>query len=126
MFCEMVTDSFLASRAFRRGMEVWLAIMAAETAHGILRGIFLVPRIGEWRSSRVGWPVAAVVVVAVAHRLLPSADIHSRHDLRALGVHGSTWGCPRQRLCLKFVYTQERSAKTAGECKNRGCGRQQS
>lgn len=49
-----------------RGIAVWLLIMAVETVHGILRGIFLVPRVGEAAAGRIGWPVAAVLVIAIA------------------------------------------------------------
>jgi hypothetical protein len=48
-----------------RGMVVWRAFMAIETLHGILRGTFLVPRVGLEMSNRIGWPIAARIVFAV-------------------------------------------------------------
>ena len=45
-----------------RGIVVWCAFMAIETLHGILRGIFLVPRVGLEMSNRIGWPIAASIV----------------------------------------------------------------
>jgi len=31
-----------------RSLAVWFVLIAAEILHGILRGIFLVPRVGEY------------------------------------------------------------------------------
>jgi hypothetical protein len=39
--------------------------MAIETLHGILRGIFLVPRVGLDLSNKIGWPIAACIVFGV-------------------------------------------------------------
>jgi hypothetical protein len=49
-----------------RGLAVWLLIMAVETLHGVLRQLFLVPRVGEAWAGRIGWPVAAVLVICIA------------------------------------------------------------
>ncbi len=48
-----------------RGIVVWSAFMAIETLHGILRGIFLVPRVGLDLSNKIGWPIAACIVFSV-------------------------------------------------------------
>ncbi len=48
-----------------RGIIVWCAFMAIETVHGILRGIFLVPRVGLELSNKIGWPIAACIVFGV-------------------------------------------------------------
>ena len=48
-----------------RGVIVWCAFMAIETLHGILRGIFLVPRVGLDLSNKIGWPIAACIVFGV-------------------------------------------------------------
>ena len=48
-----------------RGIVVWCAFMAIETLHGILRGIFLVPRLGLDLSNKIGWPIAACIVFGV-------------------------------------------------------------
>jgi hypothetical protein len=49
-----------------RGLIVWLLIMLLETVHGILRGMFLVPLVGLLAANRIGWPIAAVIVMGVS------------------------------------------------------------
>lgn len=49
-----------------RGVAVWLAIMALETLHGVLREVFLVPRVGTEMAGRFGWPLGLAIVVATA------------------------------------------------------------
>jgi len=48
-----------------RGLSVWCGFMTIETLHGILRTIFLVPRVGLELSNRIGWPIAACIVFGV-------------------------------------------------------------
>ena len=36
-----------------RAIAIWLVPIVAEILHGILRGIFLVPHVGEFRSSQI-------------------------------------------------------------------------
>lgn len=49
-----------------RGLLLFLPlILKLETAHEILRGIFLVPRIGERMSSLTGRPIATLIVLGV-------------------------------------------------------------
>jgi uncharacterized membrane protein YhaH (DUF805 family) len=49
-----------------RGILVWFLIMAAETAHGILRNAFLAPRVGLDRANLIGWPIGMVIVLVIA------------------------------------------------------------
>ncbi|MCB1378432.1 MAG: hypothetical protein KDK89_08725 [Alphaproteobacteria bacterium] len=49
-----------------RGLIVWLIIMGFETIHGLLRGLYLVPRVGEAAAGRIGWPIGLVIVLATA------------------------------------------------------------
>ena len=69
-----------------RGLIVWLIIMAAETAHGILRGLFLVPRVGEVLSSRIGWPVGMVIVLGIAALMARWVGFRDTPSLLRLGV----------------------------------------
>lgn len=50
----------------KRGLTVWLLIMLIETLHGVLRGLFLTPRVGEEMASRIGWPVGLALVFGVS------------------------------------------------------------
>ena len=39
--------------------------MAVETVHGVLRGLFLAPVVGEATASRIGWPIGMVIVFTI-------------------------------------------------------------
>ena len=49
-----------------RALATWLVMIVAEILHGIARGIFLVPHVGEFRSSQIGVFTSSVIVLAVA------------------------------------------------------------
>ena len=49
-----------------RGLLVFIGIMAAETVHGVLRGLFLVPRVGEETASLLGWPAGMAIVLLIS------------------------------------------------------------
>ena len=49
-----------------RAIAVWLVLIAAEILHGIARGIFLVPHVGEFRSSQIGVFTGSVIILAIA------------------------------------------------------------
>lgn len=69
-----------------RGLLVLLLILSLETVHGILRGIFLVPRIGERMSSLVGWPVAMIIVLLVSVLLIGWTRVTGTSALLRLGA----------------------------------------
>lgn len=69
-----------------RGLLVLLLILSLETVHGILRGIFLVPRIGERLSSLVGWPIAMIIVLIVSVRLIGWTKVTGMAALLRLGA----------------------------------------
>lgn len=49
-----------------RAAAVWLLIIAAETAHGILRTLPLAPAVGDLQARQVGVPVGSLPGLAVA------------------------------------------------------------
>ena len=53
-------------RIVLRAFAVWLVLICAEILHGITRGIFLVPHVGQFRSSQIGVFTGSVIVLAVA------------------------------------------------------------
>lgn len=69
-----------------RGLLIWLAIMLVETVHGALRAALLVPRIGEDAAARIGWPVAAVLVVIIATLTIRWTGLTGRTALLSLGA----------------------------------------
>ena len=69
-----------------RGLLVFLLIMAVETVHGVLRGLFLAPRVGEEMAGRIGWPVALVLVLLIAWATIRWIGLRRTRELIALGA----------------------------------------
>ncbi len=68
-----------------RGLAVWLFIMLVETLHGLLRGLLLVPRVGEETAGRIGWPIGLVIVLGISIALAPWIAIRDTSALLRLG-----------------------------------------
>ena len=49
-----------------RSLAIWLILITAEILHGILRGILLVPHIGEFRSGQIGVFTGSLIILAIA------------------------------------------------------------
>lgn len=73
---------------FLRAFLVWLVIIAAETVHGVLRGILLVPLVGDLPARQIGVPVGSLIIFAVAYIFV--RWIAARTRLQLLGV-GLLW-----------------------------------
>jgi hypothetical protein len=71
-----------------RAFAVWLALIAVETVHGILRAVLLVPLIGDLPARQVGVPIGSLLVFAVACLFI--RWIAARTTLQLLGV-GLLW-----------------------------------
>ena len=69
-----------------RGLLVWLLIMLIETIHGVLRGLFLVPRLGEDMASRIGWPVGLIIVLGVSYLAIRWIGLRDTSNLIRLGA----------------------------------------
>jgi hypothetical protein len=69
-----------------RGLLVFLGIMAVETVHGVLRGLFLVPRVGEDMASWLGWPAGMVIVLLISTLAIGWTGIRTRSALLRLGA----------------------------------------
>ncbi len=50
---------------WKRALYVWLMIAVAESVHGTLRRIFLVPRIGELLSHQIGVVIGSVIIFTI-------------------------------------------------------------
>jgi hypothetical protein len=68
-----------------RGLAVFVLIMLAETGHGILRGLFLVPRVGERTASLIGWPIGVVIVLGITFLTIRWIGLKERRALLGLG-----------------------------------------
>jgi hypothetical protein len=69
-----------------RGLLVFVLIMAVETVHGVLRGLFLVPRLGEDMAARIGWPVGLFLVLLIAWATIRWIGPRDRRSLFGLGA----------------------------------------
>lgn len=49
-----------------RTLAVWLLIVVLETVHGIVRGWWLVPALGEVAAQRLGFAIGSALVIVVA------------------------------------------------------------
>jgi len=54
-----------------RTVAVWLLIAALETVHGIVRGLWLVPALGEPAAQHLGFAVGSALALAVAWATSP-------------------------------------------------------
>ena len=52
--------------AVGRGLLVWLAIIIAETIHGIVRGLFIAPIIGDLQARELGVLVGSLLICLIA------------------------------------------------------------
>lgn len=50
-----------------KGILVWLAIIAAETIHGILRGLFLTPYLGDMPARQIGVLIGSLLIIVIAY-----------------------------------------------------------
>ena len=66
-----------------RAIAIWLVLIAAEILHGIARGIFLVPHVGEFRSSQIGVFTGSVIILAIALAFVRWIGAHRTTELLA-------------------------------------------
>lgn len=48
-----------------RVVAVWTILIVAEILHGIARGIFLAPRVGEFRSNQIGVFTGSLIILVL-------------------------------------------------------------
>jgi hypothetical protein len=70
---------------FTRILAVWLLIILAETVHGVLRGLFLVPLMGALLARQIGVVIGALIIVAIATASIQWIGATSRKQLLAVG-----------------------------------------
>jgi hypothetical protein len=69
-----------------RAVVVWLVIIAAETVHGVLRGVLLVPLVGDLPARQIGVPIGSLIVLAVAYLCIQWIAAGTRVRLLGVGV----------------------------------------
>ena len=68
-----------------RAIAVWLVLIVAEILHGITRGIFLVPHVGEFRSNQIGVFTGSVIILVIALIFVRWIGASRTSDLLAVG-----------------------------------------
>ena len=69
-----------------RAALAWLLIVAAETAHGIARRLWLEPRIGDLPARQVGVVVGSLIILAVAVALARWLAVRTRRQALLIGL----------------------------------------
>jgi hypothetical protein len=71
-----------------RALVAWVLIMAAETVHGVLRQLWLVPVVGDLRARQIGVAIGSAIILAIAVALTRRLGART---LRAQLVVGLLW-----------------------------------
>ena len=69
-----------------RSLAVWLLIIAAETIHGILRGLLLVPVVSDLRARQIGVFIGSLIILAIATLSIRWIGATTRKQLFAVGA----------------------------------------
>ena len=68
-----------------RAIAIWLVLICAEILHGIARGIFLVPHVGEFRSNQIGVFTGSIIILVIALAFVRWIGATRTTDLLAVG-----------------------------------------
>lgn len=69
-----------------RAFLVWLVIIGVETVHGILRTVFLVPLMGDFRARQVSVLTGSLLIFGVAYFFIGWIAANTRFQLLAVGL----------------------------------------
>ncbi len=69
-----------------RALAVWGLLMAAETVHGALRTIYLVPAVGDFRSRQIGVATGSLLIVGIVWLLVRWLQAPDRRTQVAIGL----------------------------------------
>ena len=69
-----------------RAFAVWLVIIATETAHGILRGILLVPIVGDLPARQIGVLIGSLLIFSVAYLFIRWIAARTKLQFVAMGL----------------------------------------
>ncbi len=68
-----------------RAFAIWCVIAVAETAHGILRRLFLEPVVGPLRAHQIGVPIGSLIIFGIAWGSIKWINARSPKLLWAIG-----------------------------------------
>lgn len=69
-----------------RALVVWLAMIAVETIHGIVRRWLLVPVVGERLSNQMGVFIGSVLIIVVVYALYGWLNVFFRQQQFLVGL----------------------------------------
>ena len=69
-----------------RAFLVWLVIIATETVHGILRGVLLVPIVGDLPARQIGVLIGSLLIFAVAYLFIRWIAARTKLQFLAVGL----------------------------------------
>ena len=69
-----------------RAFAVWLVIIATETVHGILRGILLVPIVGDLPARQIGVLIGSLLIFSVAYLFIRRIAARTKLQFVAMGL----------------------------------------
>jgi hypothetical protein len=68
-----------------RGFIVWLFIVFAEIIHGMLRGIILVPVVGDLRSRQIGVFTGSIIILMITFACIRWIGANNKRQLLVIG-----------------------------------------
>ncbi len=68
-----------------RSILVWLLIIVVEIIHGILRGQYLQPLVGDWRARQLGVAIGSVLIFLVSFLCVEWMQATTTTQLLAIG-----------------------------------------
>lgn len=69
-----------------RAVLIWLVLIVAEIVHGILRAIFLVPLVGEFRSNQIGVFTGSAIILLIAYFMIRWVGAERTSGLLTVGL----------------------------------------
>jgi hypothetical protein len=76
----------MTRQSWLKALAVWLLLMAAETIHGIIRTLFLVPRVGDFRARQIGVFSGSLIILALVLLRIRWIGVRSTRSLLAIGL----------------------------------------
>ncbi len=69
-----------------RALLIWLLLIAAETAHGIVRTLYLVPVVGDLPSRQIGVATGSILILVIVWVTLPWLGAVGRRQWFGVGA----------------------------------------
>ena len=73
-------------RIVLHSLTIWLVLIVAEIAHGILRAIVLVPFVGEFRSNQIGVFTGSAIILMISYLTIQWIRAKRRNGLMLVGL----------------------------------------